>query len=258
MTKTTARLLAALLLPATAFGAATPPAAPAKRGTEYEASQRIVGKIGRFDPLADAAERWQYGGRSPARSFMTGTYFRVAKNLKVGAFYRLDYGDRHDDDWLRTKDTFWAWRDTTNRPEHVLVLDATPRVQLKFLPGGNWVGSLKLRFERNYFSAQNVMFVEPELAWFWMNGLTPRATIFARQETGFALNFGGAQMWQRWWYLAGLWHAKPWLSLGPSIALKDETWSTSSSFNSFAGKTNGYSVLYRAWVAGFTLVYRPG
>jgi len=216
----------------------------------------LVAKAGPFDPLAEFTERWQYGPLVPFKSLMAGSYYRLERHLKVGAFYRLQYGARHDNDWFRDNERLWAWADTTRRPESVLILDATPRTELRFLPGGNWVGSVKLRFERNFFSAEDVLKVEPELAWFWMNGLDPRATVFLRYETELALNFGERTVWQRWWYAAMLWHARPWLSLGPSIALHDENWSTSSSFSSIAGPGRDYSVLHRAVVAGFSVVAR--
>ncbi len=258
MTKITGRRLAALFLivaaQAAARAAPQAPTADDHRIPEYEASSVFTSKIGPFDRMADFTERWQYGKLLDSRTLLAGAYWRAERHLKLGAFYELGYGERHDDDWVRDPSGLWAWRDTNRRPEHSLVLDATPRAELSFLPG-HWVGSLKLRFKRNATADKDVAQIGPELAWFWMNGLTPRATIFLRAEGDLALNFGGKTLWQKWYYLAGLWHATPDISLGPSIALRDETWSTSSSFQSFTGNKS-YSVLYRAWVAGFTFVAR--
>jgi hypothetical protein len=252
--KTTAERAAAALcaLACAAFAAAAPaPESPGGRPVDYESSQAMFGRAGIFEPVARAAERWQYSGQRSYKELTLGSYARVEKHLKLGAFYRLQYGARHDDDYQFDSPGHWSWRDTTRRPESVLILDATPRAEL----GGNFVGSLKVRGEHNVFNGQTSLLVAPELAWFWMDGLTPRATVFLRFETYFPLNFGETTVYERWWYLAGLWHAEPWLSLGPSIALRDEIWSTSAQFRA---KNPGadYKVLYRSWVPGFSVVAR--
>jgi hypothetical protein len=261
LVKTTAERAARAALCALACGAASPslaapsPEAPRGRPVEYESSQALFGRAGIFEPVARAAERWEYSDQQDYKELTLGSYARVEKHLKLGAFYRLQYGARHDDDYKNDSPGHWSWRDTTRRPESVVMLDATPRTDLPFLPGGHWVGSLKVRGERSLFNGQTSLLVAPELAWFWMDGLTPRATLFLRFESWFPLNFGETTTYERWWYLAGLWHARPWLSLGPSIALRDETWSTSAQFRE---KNPGadYRVLYRSWVPGFALVAR--
>jgi hypothetical protein len=239
-----------------AFAAAAPsPQAPGGRAVEYESSQALFGSAGAFEPMARAAERWEYGDQQGYKDLTLGSYARVERHLKLGAFYRLQYGARHDDDWKLDAPGHWSWRDTTRRPESVLILDATPRTNLPFMPGGNWVGSLKVRAEHDLFDGETTVLVAPELAWFWMDGLTPRATLFLRFEAWLPVNWGETKVYERWWYLAGLWHAKPWLSLGPSIALRDEEWSTSAQFRAL-NRGADYKVLYRSWVPGFELVAR--
>jgi hypothetical protein len=257
LTKTIARLIPLLFFLAGAANAAPQaPTASSHRIPEYEATWVFASKYGAaIDRMAEYTERWQYGRRVPSGALLVGDYLRVERHLKLGAFYELSHGQRHDDDWFRSPAGLWAWRDPSRRPEHSLVLDATPRVELKFLPG-HWVGSAKARFKRNFTADKNEVQLMPELAWFWMNGLNPRATVFFRNETDLALNFGKRRTWQRWWYAAALWHWNDDLSFGPNAALRDETWNTSSSFASNAGPTQGYSVLYRAWIAGFTVVAR--
>lgn len=260
MTKTTAergRAAAALLLLALAApaGAVNEPPAPRGRPVDFEASQRFLARAGVFQPLAETSERWQYEGRRLYREGMIGSYARVERHLKVGAFFRQQYGARHDDDWTKDPRGVWTWRDSTARPESVLVLDATPRAELGFLPGGHWTGSVKLRYERNFSNAQNSFLAAPELAWFWLDGLTPRATVFLRYEAWFPLNFGQSRVYEQWWYLAALWHAAPWISLGPQLALREETWSTSAQFHGL-NPALSYRTVYRSWVPGFTVVAR--
>lgn len=69
-------------------------------------------------------------------SITAGTYFKAADWLKVGAFYRLQMGTRHLDDWqfdTGPPDTHW-WNDTSDRLEHLMYFDATPRFLLPFTP----------------------------------------------------------------------------------------------------------------------------
>lgn len=260
MTKTIAErgLAAAVALLAAASLAGAAPVAPRADGRrpEYEASANLMGRVAILEPAAEVTERWQYDGLLPYDALLLGSYARLERHLKVGAFYRLERGARHDDDFRPDAAKNWRWLDTSSRPESSLVLDATPRAALPFLPGKTWVGSVKMRYEHDFFNGQSLVRLEPELAWFWMNGLAPRATIFLRHEVALPLNFGQTTVWQRWYYLAGLWHARPWLSLGPSVALREETWSTSAAFRSTIGPGPSYQTLYRAWVAGFTVTAR--
>lgn len=258
MTRTIAELLLAAALAALAAPAAAapvPPQPPGGRAPEYESAERLFLQAGSAQPFAEAVQRWQFQGQQPYEAVTLGTYARAARWLKVGAFYRVEHGARHDDDWDHDAAKHWRWNQTYLRPESSFILDATPRVQFPFLPGRNWVGSLKLRYEHNLFDGESLLRVEPELAWFWMNGLSPRATLFLRHEEAFPLNFGQTTVWQRWSYVGALWHPRPWLSLGPSIALRDEVWNTSAPYRSFL-PAQSYRVLYRAWVAGFQLVVR--
>lgn len=253
MTKTTVRA-AALLLAALPAAAAVAPDA-GRRRPEYEASARLIGRTGILEPLADLTGRWQYEGLRPFRSLSLGSYARVHPNLKLGVFYRAQTGARHDDDWTNPSPGVWGWRNTSQRAENVVVLDATPRANLTFLPG-KWTGALKVRYEHNWFNNQNTLKLEPEVAWFWMDGLTPRATVFLRHETYLPLNFSQASWYERWWYLAALWHASPKASFGPSVALRDEQWTTSGDFRSAAPGAS-YRTVYRSLVWGVTLIARP-
>jgi hypothetical protein len=248
------RTIASLLflaLGAQAAFAAPVPAAPGGRLAEYEASARVMGRAGRIEPLVDLTEHWQFERRVPLRSLTLGAYGRAHRNLKLGVFYRAQTGARHDDDWTNNGAGTWFWRPTTNRPESVVVLDATPRMSL----GGRFVGSFKVRYEHNFFNGQRTLKLEPEIAWFWLDGLTPKATIFVRHGTYVPLNFGSRAYYERWWYLAGLWHPTGELSIGPSIALRDVVWSTSDAYSAASGGGT-YGVLYRSLVWGLTLVIR--
>lgn len=250
MIKTTASLLFLALGVEAAF-AAPAPAVPSGRLPEYEAAARVIGRSGRLEPLVDLTQRWQFDGMRPYRALTLGGYGRAHRNLKLGVFYRTQSGARHDDDWTNNGAGAWFWRPTTNRPESVVVVDATPRADL----GGHFVGSLKVRYEHNFFNGQRSLKLEPEIAWFWLDGLTPKATIFVRHGTYVPLNFGTRSYYERWWYLAGLWHPMDAVSFGPSVALRDVVWTTSDAYRASSGGGT-YRVLYRSIMWGLTLVIR--
>ncbi|MDP3543613.1 MAG: hypothetical protein Q8T11_14175 [Elusimicrobiota bacterium] len=240
-----------LLLAAVSAHAAPAPSAPRGRVAQYEASARVMGRAGRLEPLADLTQRWQFEGLRPQRSLMLGAYGRAHRNLKLGAFYQVQSGARHDDDWTKDAAGNWFWRPAANRPENILILDATPRTSL----GGRFVGSLKVRFERNFFNAQSSLKLEPEVAWFWLDGLAPKGTLFLRHGTYIPLNFGTRSFYERWWYAGGLWHPTAAISAGPSVALRDVVWTTSSSFAAASGG-GSYKVLHRSLVWGLTVLVR--
>lgn len=252
MIKTTAKAsLLLLALGASSALAAPVPSVPRGRVPEYEASARLMGRAGRLEPLADLTQRWQFEGLRPQRSLMLGAYGRAHRNLKLGAFYQVQSGARHDHDWTNDTAGAWFWRPTSNRPENILILDATPRASL----GGRFVGSLKVRWERNFFNGHNSLKLEPEVAWFWLEGLRPRATVFLRHGTYIPLNFGNRSFYERSWYLGGLWHPSAAVSVGPSVALRDVVWTTSSAFAASSGGVS-YQVRHRSLVWGLTVLVR--
>ena len=80
-----------------------------------------------------------------------GAFYRVHKNIKLGAMYQLERGSVHDDDWIRDDDNphSWRWKDTRDRNEHIAIFDFTPKVQLNFMPGKSWVFEIKSRYSYN-------------------------------------------------------------------------------------------------------------
>lgn len=240
--------LAAVLASAAASAKAVPPAAPQGRVTEHETSLRAFVKAGRYDALGDLTLRSDRG----EKALTLGGYRRVHRNLKLGLFYRLQQGARHDDDWRRraARSTAWEWEDTRRRSEHVLILDATPRFGL----GGGWVLFLKNQLLRNTRISQSFYKVAPELAWFWRRGLAPAATFYLRAEADLALDRGAREFVDRWAYVGALWHVSPRFSIGPHAALRDWVWRTSL----HSPPQDRYRVVHRSSALGLTAVGRFG
>ena len=233
------------------------PAAPSGV-VDLQGRTQLVANIGGFDLLAEILGRTEYVTAEPGfyGSVTLGGYYRVLKNLKVGAFYRLQDGAHHDDDWVENSGT-WAWQDTGGRLESILMLDASPRFLLDFLPGRNWVFMLKGRYEYDFFNNQQSIMARPELTWFWIKDRVPILNVSAAYEMYFPLNFGSTPLYQAWPYLTLLWHATPDIAFELGGAYKTTVWSTSSD-SAFAGNPP-YAVSFSAFMvtlgAVITLAY---
>ncbi|MBI2362662.1 MAG: hypothetical protein HYV15_04700 [Elusimicrobia bacterium] len=214
---------------------------------------RAFGKRGRWEPMGELAGHLRFEGRQAGRDLALGSYFRAAAPLKVGAFLRLQSGARHDDDWAKNPLKIWEWRDTADRTEPVLVLDATPRAALQ---GAGLLGALKSRFEANLFNGEKALRLEPELSWFWMEGLAPKAHFALRYEALFALSFGSRALREQWVYASALRHGPGGLVIGPHAALGEQVFETSRAFKDAGGSS--YRARWKALRLGFDAVWRFG
>jgi hypothetical protein len=196
--------------------------------------------------LQDASRELRY------RALTLGGYWRLHRNLKLGAFYRLQFGVRHDDDWVALNPG-WAWRDTRERAEHVLILDASPRFGLDFLPGRDWVFMFKARYLYNTFNAQQSVLLKPGLSWFLLIDRQPVLNLSLSYEVYLPLNFGGTLVYQHYPYLNALWHMNPNLMLELGGAWKSAAWSTSQDVKN-SGQP-GYTVDARSLVISLGVLF---
>jgi hypothetical protein len=242
-------VLAVIILGAagTAVGATGTIPDPPTGIVDFQGRTQLVANIGSFDVMAELLGRTEYVTALPGfyGSVTLGGYYRVLKNLKVGAFYRLQDGAHHDDDWGSINGP-WVWQDTSRRLENILMLDVSPRFLLDFLPGRSWVLMLKGRYEYNLFNNYQSIMARPELTWFWIQDRVPILNVALAYEMYFPLNFGSTLLYQAWPYLTVLWHATPDVGLELGGAYKTTVWSSSSTvqfwgdpsyqvyFNSFA------------------------
>jgi hypothetical protein len=66
-------------------------------------------KWGSFIPHVELKGRWVDDPiEFRYRHLMLGTYYRLSRHVKVGAFYQYKRGARHDDDW-RQFGSEWNW-----------------------------------------------------------------------------------------------------------------------------------------------------
>jgi len=232
------------------------PRTPGGREVEFESDLRAFFKKGKVSWLGELKGRLE---KEPSqfryRSLTLGPYRRIHKNVKVGAFYRFQQGARHDDDWIQpppaTPDV-WDWRDTRDRGEHLFILDATPRVELPFLPGESWVLALKGRYLYNTFNAQHTLQLKPGLTYFWMKGMDPFLNLFLNYELYLPLNYGVSRVYETWLYAGALYHASERVKVGAYGAFKKVVWGTSQAWkDGWPGE--GYQVDFKSLVLGLAL-----
>lgn len=221
---------------------------------EGEYNIRVFMKKDDFNLMGETDGRFE-GSNKDFRyhSVTIGPYYRLHRNLKLGAFYKLQRGVWHDDDWILLEDDTWKWRDTSSRNEHVFVLDASPRVQLPFLPGSSWVGELKSRYYYNAFNDHQTITVRSGITYFWLDKMQPFLNFYLQYEMYFPLNYGKALIYERWIYLGTLYHLNSMFKFGIFGAERQVVWGESEDFNSRFPDEN-YKVTYKSFMIGVNTI----
>jgi hypothetical protein len=246
--------LAVAMLQVTALVYADHIPQPPEGGADVENHVRIFLTDGRLTPAAELLGRWDDRGLG-YRSLTLGGYYRASRNVKIGAFYRVQQGVLHDDDWIDLNPG-WGWRDTRDRTEHLFLLDFSPRFLLDFLPGRSWVLMLKNRYLYNTFNAQQTLEIRPGITYFLLRGREPFFNFSAQYALYVPLNFGSSFTYERYPYVNVLYHASPIVKADFSAAYRTVTWSTSEDAAESGGA--GYSVDSHALVLGLGVILQFG
>ena len=226
---------------------------PPEGVVEFEGRIAAFLKINDFQPLAELKARLEEEEREfRYLSFTLGSYYRLHENLKVGAFYRVQRGERHDDDWVFT-DPGWKWEDTRDRFEHLLMADVSPRFLLDFIPGKNWVLMLKNRYIFNTFNSEHTILVRPGLTYFLLYDREPLFNFSFNYYLYFPLNFGETTLYKHFPQVSVLYHASPLLKLELTGSYRTTFWSTSEEELEIDGEK--YSEAYQRWVVGFGVLF---
>lgn len=252
-----AALLALLAVPAWADH--TPPP-EGSTSIETELAARAFLKRGPWRPMAEA--RWRREALPPdsvrpqSRELTLGSYYHLRRGLKLGAFWRLQAGMIHDNDWIvRDTDRFaaWEWEDTRARWEHVLVLDATPSWRGDFLPGGNWVVELKSRLLANTFNGHKTLKLRPGATKHLLRGGAPWLSLNFQLEFYIPFNYGESLFYETWLYSGLMWHASPRWKPSLTLAFRNVKWGTSDSWRTLINET--YESSYKAILLGLAVNY---
>ena len=88
-------------------------------GNEWEANALFFYKKSDWKTnfLFEARYRDETDGRE-FRSYRLGAYYRIHKHVKAGLFYRLVFGQRHEDDWRAAVGEGVRWDNPNSRDEH--------------------------------------------------------------------------------------------------------------------------------------------
>ena len=169
---------------------------------EFESRTSLLLDLGRIDPLVEIEGRFEDENLEfRYRSLTAGAYLRLLRNLKAGAFYRVQQGVRHDDDWIEPAMDVWEWVDSRNRTEQMLILDVSPRFLLDFLPGAGWVFTVKNRYRYNAFNGQHSLLVRPGLTYFLVRSREPLVNFSLNYGMYIPLNFGETFLYEHGPYL---------------------------------------------------------
>lgn len=222
---------------------------------EVEAFTRYFVDLDRFEPYLELAGRWKNDGAAELdyQALRVGSYYRLMDNVKVGAFYRMKAGVRHDDDWVESGGG-WEWRDAQSRYEHELIVDVSPRFLLEFLPGRSWVFMLKSRYMANASYGLHSVMLRPGLTYFWMRGREPLLNISAAYAFYIPLNFSDVPLYQQWPYLELLYHASERIKLDARISRRSITWTDSKDFRELF-PNESYELSYKPFSLGLGVIF---
>lgn len=230
--------------------------------TEFQGRVALFLNTRWFDPMLEvqgkiegAANDFRY------RGLTVGSYVRPLPNLKLGVFYRMQAGVRHDDDWIATGDADlpWAWQDTTARIEHELIADVSPRFLLPFLPGKDWVFMLKTRYTLSSYDLEQTLMVRPTLTWFLLVDREPLLSLALAYGLYFRLDttdLAATVLYQHTPYFEVLWHVAPSVALELTGSWKSVSWRASQDLvDSGEPIPDGtFPLTYRASVIGLGVV----
>lgn len=189
------------------------------------------------------------------QSVTIGGYYRLHRNVKAGAFYRLQFNVRHDDDWIE-EGTSWLWADAAGRAEHILMADFTPRFQLSFLPGKNWLFSVKNRYEYNVNRAEHSLLVRPGLTYFLIRDREPVLNLSLQYATYLSLNFGAVPWYRHGPYFNVLYHLSPNLQIDIGASRQSIYWSESDQFLADFPTSTYADNIYSPWVVDVGFIIR--
>lgn len=224
---------------------------------ELETHLRAFWRLGSWEPMVSLDARAEDDFDLFFRSLTLGSYYRAHRNVKVGAFYRVQQGARHDDDWVASDDHpgEFEWKDTGSRTEHLFFADISPRFLIPQLPGGNWVFMLKNRYFYNTFNQQQWFTVRPGVTWFHIVDREPVVNVALNYEFYVPLNFGETVLYGHAPYLNVLYHLSPTVKVDATLARRTRTWSTSEDVQN--DPTHGdYRKRVRSWMVGLGTIFR--
>ena len=221
---------------------------------EYQSRIALIGSINNWNPYVEFLgnvnnDTFQLG----YRHFLAGTYYRIHRNLKIGAFYLLQEGTRHDDDWIALNPG-WKWDDSTERLENTAILDLSPRFILPKILNEKSLASIKIRYQYNFFNNQQSLIFKPALSYFYLSDRKPVWNTSLAYSLYFPINFSEAVLYEHGLYLNFIYHVNKWFKLETRASLLFKNWTTGADSKALG---DSYSVIEKNFNIGFGIILTP-
>jgi hypothetical protein len=192
---------------------------------QYQGRFSIIRSINHWNPYLEVLGNINTNFSPSYYHFLTGSYYRVHKNLKIGAFYKLQGGVTHDDDWLFLNPG-WEWDDSINRVEHNLILDLSPRFIIPKILNKKAVASLKIRYQYNFFNEHQTLLFKPGVSFFYMFDRKPVWNASLAYSMYFPLNFSEAFIYEHGPYLNFIYHMSDLIKVETRASFHIKTWTS--------------------------------
>lgn len=186
------------------------------------------------------------------KDFSIGYRYRPLKNLKLGAYYSLRSGLRHDEDWI-LNERGWVWKDTNKRRESFLGLEISPRFLLRFIPG-TWVFESRLKLEKNFHNSNNTLKFRPSLTYIYLNNSGALFNLSYRHEFYIPLNYGREFVYENWNYFNFLYHFSEKIKPGLFFTSFKKKWSYTDSF--YSNTSQKYTNYHQGKILGLSILFK--
>ncbi len=220
---------------------------------QYQGRFTAIWDIGNWDPYLEVLGKTDSSFQPVYYHLLTGSYYRLHKNLKIGAFYLLQGGVRHDDDWVALNPG-WEWNNSINRLENSLVFDITPRFLIPYILNRQAVGAIKFRYQFNFFNNHQTLLVKPGLSYFYMSNRKPLWNTSLAYSFYIPLNFSDTPLYEHGPYINFIYHLNKLIKLEARTSYHIKTWTTGADSLALG---DGYSVVEHGLNIGLGVIITP-
>ncbi len=199
-------------------------------GIETGVDLRVLKKLRRYILVAETKNRKELGDTDYNQALL-GSYYRLTKRFRMGAFVQVEQGLRWDKDWV--KGAKWGWQDINSRWDYSSVLDATYTDQF----AGNFLWEMKTRLYYYHSREALQLRLRPGLRYFILKFGRPQWQFFTEVEAYMPLNYGENWIYEYWLYAGSLYQVTPKFSLGPVISFRERWFHAYDDFQKKSGQS---------------------
>jgi len=223
-------------------------------GIDFQGRFTVIADINNWNPYLEILGRIDNNAiQIDYRHILAGSYYRFHRNIKIGAFYLLQAGTRHDNDWI-SLNPGWEWADTVNRLENNIILDITPRCFVPYILNNNAVASLKIRYQYNFFNNHQTLLFKPGVNYFYMIDRKPVWSTSLSYSFYFPLNFSESLLYEHGPYVNFLYHINKLVKFEARANLHFRTWTTGEDSLALG---DSYNVIENGLTIGLGIILTP-